>query len=232
MLNLNRYRDREAYYRYATVATTVLGRVGGRVLWHAQSAGHGDRRPQRRLRRGDRRLVPEHGRVRRPGDGPRHPRGARRSRRRARAGRADPLRRRPPSRSSTDPEPGGRRVLAAALDLRGRRPAALGRRAAASPGWGSAAGERLEVAAVRQAFATDALVRREPGELYALRHAMPLRRPAVDAGRGLGRAPRPDRPRASPPRRRGFPAAPTGRAGSPPTPAATCTWSSAAGRTG
>jgi hypothetical protein len=32
------------------------------------------------------------------------------------------------------------------------------------------------VAAVHQAFATDALVRREPGELYALRHAMPLRR--------------------------------------------------------
>ena len=32
------------------------------------------------------------------------------------------------------------------------------------------------MAAVHQAFATDALVRREPGELYALRHAMPLRR--------------------------------------------------------
>jgi uncharacterized protein (DUF1330 family) len=37
MLNLNRYRDREAYYRYAAVATTVLERVGGRVLWHAQA---------------------------------------------------------------------------------------------------------------------------------------------------------------------------------------------------
>jgi hypothetical protein len=45
------------------------------------------------------------------------------------------------------------------------------------PGLGIAAGERLEVAAVRQAFATDALVRREPGELYALRHGMPLRGP-------------------------------------------------------
>jgi hypothetical protein len=42
------------------------------------------------------------------------------------------------------------------------------------PGLGIRAGDRLEVAAVHQAFATDALVRREPGELYALRHAMPL----------------------------------------------------------
>jgi hypothetical protein len=44
-------------------------------------------------------------------------------------------------------------------------------------GLGLAPGERLEVAAVRPAFATDALVRREPGELYALRHGMPLRGP-------------------------------------------------------
>ena len=44
-------------------------------------------------------------------------------------------------------------------------------------GLGIRAGERLEVAAVRHAFATDALVRREPGELYALRHDMPLRGP-------------------------------------------------------
>jgi hypothetical protein len=44
-------------------------------------------------------------------------------------------------------------------------------------GLGIEAGERLEVAAVRQAFATDALVRREPGELYALRHGIPLRGP-------------------------------------------------------
>ena len=39
MLNLNGYRDRDAYYRYAAVATTVLDRVGGRVLWHAQAQG-------------------------------------------------------------------------------------------------------------------------------------------------------------------------------------------------
>ncbi|HEX6116794.1 MAG TPA: hypothetical protein VFY99_06800 [Solirubrobacterales bacterium] len=42
------------------------------------------------------------------------------------------------------------------------------------PGLGIAPGERLEVAAVHEAFATDLLVRREPGELYALRHGMPL----------------------------------------------------------
>jgi hypothetical protein len=40
---------------------------------------------------------------------------------------------------------------------------------------GIAAGEALELAAVRQAFGTDVLVRREPGELYALRHGIPLR---------------------------------------------------------
>ena len=38
-------------------------------------------------------------------------------------------------------------------------------------------GERLEVTAVHDAFATDALVRREPGELYALRHGMSMRGP-------------------------------------------------------
>ncbi|MBK5111685.1 MAG: hypothetical protein JJE10_10085 [Thermoleophilia bacterium] len=38
-------------------------------------------------------------------------------------------------------------------------------------------GERLEVAAIHDAFATDALVRREPGQLYALRHGIPLRGP-------------------------------------------------------
>ena len=45
------------------------------------------------------------------------------------------------------------------------------------PGLGIQPGERLEVAAVADAFATDVLVRRDPGELYALRHDMPLRRP-------------------------------------------------------
>jgi hypothetical protein len=49
--------------------------------------------------------------------------------------------------------------------------------AAGQPGLGIETGERLEVAAVHQAFATDALVRREPGELYALRHEVPLRGP-------------------------------------------------------
>ncbi len=41
------------------------------------------------------------------------------------------------------------------------------------PGLGIGPGDRLEVAAVHDAFATDALVRRDPGELYALRHGMP-----------------------------------------------------------
>ncbi|HEX6116795.1 MAG TPA: DUF1330 domain-containing protein [Solirubrobacterales bacterium] len=39
MLNLNRYRDREAYGRYGLVALRVLERVGGRILWHAQAEG-------------------------------------------------------------------------------------------------------------------------------------------------------------------------------------------------
>jgi len=45
------------------------------------------------------------------------------------------------------------------------------------PGLGVREGERLEVAAATDAFATDVLLRREPGELYALRHGMPLRDP-------------------------------------------------------
>ena len=45
------------------------------------------------------------------------------------------------------------------------------------PGLGIRPGERLEVAAVHDAFATDVLVRREPGELYALRHDVPARGP-------------------------------------------------------
>jgi hypothetical protein len=45
------------------------------------------------------------------------------------------------------------------------------------PGLGIQAGERLEVTAAIDAFGTDLLVRREPGELYALRHEMPARRP-------------------------------------------------------
>lgn len=42
------------------------------------------------------------------------------------------------------------------------------------PGLGIRPGERLEVAAVKDAFATDVLLRREPGELYALRHPIRL----------------------------------------------------------
>ena len=45
------------------------------------------------------------------------------------------------------------------------------------PGLGIRPGERLEVSAVVDAFATDVLMRREPGELYALRHDIPVRRP-------------------------------------------------------
>lgn len=45
---------------------------------------------------------------------------------------------------------------------------------AGQAGLGIERGEGLEVAAVRDAFATDLLVRREPGELYALRHDIPL----------------------------------------------------------
>ena len=39
MLNLNRYRDREAYGRYGEVALRVLERLGGRILWHAPVQG-------------------------------------------------------------------------------------------------------------------------------------------------------------------------------------------------
>ncbi|MEA2331131.1 MAG: hypothetical protein QOH58_1269 [Thermoleophilaceae bacterium] len=37
MLNLNRYRDRDAYARYGAVAIEVLARVGGRILWQAEA---------------------------------------------------------------------------------------------------------------------------------------------------------------------------------------------------
>ena len=37
MLNLNRYRDRDAYMRYGVVAAGVLDRVGGRILWHTDA---------------------------------------------------------------------------------------------------------------------------------------------------------------------------------------------------
>jgi uncharacterized protein (DUF1330 family) len=35
MLNLNRYRDRDAYLRYGEVALRAIDAVGGRVLWAA-----------------------------------------------------------------------------------------------------------------------------------------------------------------------------------------------------
>lgn len=47
--------------------------------------------------------------------------------------------------------------------------------AAGVPGLGIGPGEGLAVAAVRDAFAIGALVRRDPGELYALRHDVPVR---------------------------------------------------------
>lgn len=37
MLNLNRYRDRDEYLRYAEVAERVLAELGGSVLWHAEA---------------------------------------------------------------------------------------------------------------------------------------------------------------------------------------------------
>ncbi len=206
MLNLNRYRDREAYGRYGEVALRVLEKVGGRILWHADA---------NETVIGDDSDIydeviavwyPSRRGLHRAGDHPRRARGPRRSRRgpRARRARSAASRRRPgcsPDRVAADG-----RVLAAALDVRGRRAAPLGR-ARRTAGLGIRPGERLEVAAVHDAFATDVLVRREPGELYALRHDMPLRGAAVDAGRGLGRAARPGHARghrvdAAPPRRR------------------------------
>lgn len=52
------------------------------------------------------------------------------------------------------------------------------------PGLGIRPGERLEVTAAVDAFATDMLMRREPGELYALRHGMAGRRPLTTAVEG------------------------------------------------
>jgi len=49
------------------------------------------------------------------------------------------------------------------------------------PGPGIRPGERLELLAEKDAYASDMLIRRDPGELYALRHAMPLRGGAQSA---------------------------------------------------
>ncbi len=84
---------------------------------------------------------------------------------------------------------------------------------------------------MHRAFATDALVRREPGELYALRHDVPLS--GIQSTPVEAWAERLDpetlevtasTPEA--PRRRVL-----ARAGSRHTRTATCTWSSAAGPT-
>jgi hypothetical protein len=48
---------------------------------------------------------------------------------------------------------------------------------AGTPGLGIRPGESLRVAAAVDAFATDVLLRRDPGELYALRHDIAPRRP-------------------------------------------------------
>jgi uncharacterized protein (DUF1330 family) len=37
MLNLNKYRDRDAYLRYGLVALGKVAEAGGRVLWGAQA---------------------------------------------------------------------------------------------------------------------------------------------------------------------------------------------------
>jgi hypothetical protein len=46
-------------------------------------------------------------------------------------------------------------------------------------GIGIGPGERLELSAARDAFASDMVIRREPGELYALRHTIPAGDPLV-----------------------------------------------------
>lgn len=55
---------------------------------------------------------------------------------------------------------------------------------AGQPGLGIEPGERLVVEAVKDAFANDMVIRREPGELYALRHDMPLGEPLEGEVRG------------------------------------------------
>ena len=91
------------------------------------------------------------------------------------------------------------RRLRSAATGRGRGPArTAGRGAGARPKgrrvWGSSRREGLVLAAVRDAFATDLLIRREPGELYALRHDIPFgdprssRRASADHQRASRRA--------------------------------------------
>ena len=119
----------EAYLRYGAVAAAVLERVGGRILWHTDVEADGDRRRERPLRRGDRRLVPEPWRPSSRSRPTRRPsaRAAHRARR-PRARGAHLLRVGAPSPCSAYGWRYARRLLAAALDLRGRRAAALGLR--------------------------------------------------------------------------------------------------------
>jgi hypothetical protein len=122
------------------------------------------------------------------------------------------------------PAPTGRHRGPARTAARGagaaRRPAGLGH-----PAGRAARGRRG-----RDAFATDMLVRRAPGELYALRHDIPRAGRARPVEGWVERLD-PRRSRSSR-RRRGCRPGRGGRAASRPTPTATCTWSSAAGRTG
>ena len=94
--------------------------------------------------------------------------------------------------------------------------------AAGQPGLGIEPGERLEVAASYDAFATDALVRRDPGELFALRHDIPLSGIQSTPVDGWVERLDPETLEVTA-RRRACREAPTGPAGSPPTPTATCT---------
>ncbi len=79
----------------------------------------------------------------------------------------DTARRRPPASSARSTRTGRRRG----------RPRTAVHDGTAAPygvrGLAIAPGERLVLAASRDAFVTDALVRREPGELFALRHGPP-----------------------------------------------------------
>ena len=71
-----------------------------------------------------------------------------------------------------------------------------------------------------------------PGELYALRHDIPIRGAQSTPVEGWVERLDPETLAVTATDARASPAAPTGRAGSPPTPTATSTWCSGAGRTG
>ncbi len=60
------------------------------------------------------------------------------------------------------------------MDRRGRRTASAAAAPTACPASASSRASGSRSTAVRDAFATDVLLRRDPGELYALRHGIPL----------------------------------------------------------